>query len=104
MLWWLLAGHFFGDYVFQNDFLARSKNHKNPLPGIPWFWSLLAHSVVHGSLVLLVTGSLRLASYETITHLVIDFHKSNEDIGFHTDQALHIFCKLIWFVMNMFDL
>lgn len=103
-LWWLIAGHFFADYVFQNNFLARGKNHLKPLPGIPWFWCLVAHGVIHGSMVLLVTSSLRLAFYETILHLVIDYHKSKGDIDFNQDQWLHIGCKILWFVLNFWNI
>jgi len=99
-LWWLIAGHFFADYVFQTEFLAQGKNHLKPLPGIPWVWCLIAHSVIHGSMVFLATSSLSLGLCETVMHLVIDYSKSNGNIDFHQDQWLHIACKVIWSVLN----
>jgi hypothetical protein len=33
--WWLLVAHVLADYPLQGAFLARGKNHRNPIPGIP---------------------------------------------------------------------
>lgn len=91
-----LSGHGLCDYPLQGDFLARGKNHKNPIPGIPWFWCLFFHAMIHSGAVYLISNSLDLAICELIAHLIIDFSKCEGLIGFNTDQILHILCKVIW--------
>lgn len=120
----LLLGHALADYPLQGDFLARAKNHAVPIPGVPWVHGLLWHSVIHGGAVGLVTGSLLLGSLETAAHMLIDYGKCGgwyarphrlivqwfaptdctrkhfeEEAArraFHTDQALHVACKVLW--------
>jgi hypothetical protein len=94
--WWLLVGHAVCDYPLQGDFLARGKNHKAPLPGVPWYQCLAAHALIQGGAVALTTGSVALGVAEAAAHGVIDFGKCSGWYGFNTDQVLHIFCKLAW--------
>lgn len=96
MLWWMIVGHAVCDYPLQGDFLAKGKNRKNPIPGVPWFICLLAHSLIHGGMVALVTGSIFLGIAETGWHAVIDLLKCEGVFGFKFDQFLHIFFKMIW--------
>lgn len=92
----MAAGHALADYPLQGDFLAKGKNRTNPIHGIPWQHPLAAHSVIHGGFVGVITGSLWLGVAETVAHWFIDDAKCRGRIGYHTDQALHIGCKLIW--------
>jgi hypothetical protein len=104
----LLVGHALADYPLQGDFLARAKNYRQPIPGVPWIHGLFWHSVIHGGVVGLITGSVWLGVAETGVHLVIDHAKCMGWFGpsdgasyyvqraFHLDQALHVLCKLVW--------
>lgn len=98
LLWLLLVGHAVCDYPLQGDFLARGKNHKVPIPGIPWWQCLIWHSMIHSGAVLLITGCLDLAIAEFCVHCLIDYGKCDGWFGFNFDQALHIACKLLWWV------
>jgi hypothetical protein len=102
-LFLLFAAHGLCDYPLQGDFLARGKNHKLPLPGVPWYQCLIAHSFIHAGAVALILGSLGLGIAELAAHFAIDFSKSAGYFGtnpiraFNIDQACHIVCKLGWF-------
>jgi len=102
MLALLVFAHALADYPLQGDFLARGKNRTAPIPGVPWRHPLAAHSVIHGGFVGIVTGSLWLGFAETTAHWLIDDAKCRGRFGFHTDQGLHIACKVVWaFIMWM---
>ncbi|WP_460821621.1 DUF3307 domain-containing protein [Lysobacter olei] len=92
----LLAGHALADYPLQGDFLAKAKNRFAPIPGVPWWQALGAHSAIHAGVVLVVTGSPALAAAEAVAHFLIDDAKCKGRIGFNTDQALHVACKVLW--------
>ena len=96
ILWWLLVGHAVADYPLQGDFLAKGKNHRAPLPGIPWWQCLTAHALIHSGAVLLIGHNLPLAIAEFVCHWSIDWAKSEGAFGFNVDQALHVGCKLLW--------
>jgi len=96
LLFLLLIGHVLADYPLQGDFLAKGKNHKAPVPTIPWWQCLTAHSLIHGGFVYLISGYFILGILEVVAHWIIDFLKCNNSISFNTDQALHITCKVIW--------
>lgn len=95
-LFLLLVSHAICDYPLQGDFLARGKNHKNPIPGIPFYQCLLAHALIQGGGVTIVTGRLDLGLIEFGIHTIIDFCKCQGLFGFNIDQVLHLICKLIW--------
>jgi hypothetical protein len=86
----LVAGHFLCDFPLQGDFLAKAKNHTQPIAGVPWQWALAAHSAIHAGSVLLITGSLWLAAGQFALHALTDMAKCAGKIGFSTDQALHL--------------
>lgn len=92
----LLAGHAVCDYPLQGDFLARCKNHRASIAGVPWWHCLLAHALIHAGMVALVTGSAWLGLAELVAHTAIDYAKCDGRIGFNADQALHLACKLTW--------
>ena len=103
MLLRLLAGHALCDYPLQGDFLARGKNHKSPILGVPWYQCLLAHAAIQGGMVAFVTSSASLGIAEFCAHLVIDYGKSDGWYGFNVDQILHVACKVAWaFILRSF--
>lgn len=92
----LIVGHALADYPLQGEFLALGKNHKKPIPGIPFYHPLIAHAIIHGGFAGIITGSLWIGILETIIHTFIDYAKCDGKISYHVDQALHIGCKVIW--------
>jgi hypothetical protein len=53
-------------------------------------------------MVYLITNNIWLGIAETISHAIIDDAKCTGKIGFNTDQALHIICKIIWVLVIIF--
>ncbi len=92
----LIVGHAIADYPLQGDFLAKAKNRFAPIPGVPWYQALGAHSIIHGGFVLAITGSLTLGIAETAVHFLIDDAKCAGRISYNTDQFLHVACKVTW--------
>lgn len=92
----LVFGHFVADYPLQNEFMALGKNRFKPICGAPWYHLLTAHAVIHGGIVGIIAGTLWLGVAEAVVHWVIDYSKCAGKFGYHTDQALHILCKLLW--------
>ncbi|MGD8384101.1 MAG: DUF3307 domain-containing protein [Lysobacterales bacterium] len=103
-----LVGHALGDFVFQRDIMARSKSrhaeiHQTAGKGFPgWYYWLLAHALIHGGTVFLISGSLLLGVIETLLHSLIDFGKCERWYSIHVDQALHILCKFayVWAIQQ----
>lgn len=98
LLFWLLFGHALADYPLQGDFLSRAKR-RDGVPGFPWWLALSSHALIHGGFTALITGSVLLGVAETINHFVIDYAKCQNKIGIVTDQALHVFCKVLYVVI-----
>lgn len=96
MLWWMIVGHFVADYPLQSDFMATSKSPWTcKMPGF-WPWVLTSHAAVHGAAVAMATGSIVLGMCETAAHWFIDLAKCAGFTGIHTDQCLHLACKVLW--------
>lgn len=93
-LWWLIVGHAICDYPLQGDFLARAKNHTRPIPDVPWWICLAAHSMIHGGAVALITGSVLLGAMEALLHALFDHVKCAGGITFEQDQVFHILTKV----------
>lgn len=104
----LIAGHYFCDFSLQSDAIAKGKNrHSGPPPGYDpevhgrmqkvWPHYLTAHAAVHGLFVGVVVGPL-FGAAEFAMHWAIDFIKCERVYGIHTDQALHIACKVAWVI------
>lgn len=94
LFFWLLVGHAVADYPLQGDFLAKAKNHRAPLVGIPWQQALFWHSLMHAGAVALITGSVWAAGFELVVHICIDWLKCDGHTSFNQDQLLHILCKI----------
>lgn len=92
----LVFAHFLADYPLQGDFLGKGKNRVTPIPGIPFYHPLTAHAVIHGGFVGLITGTVWLGIAEAVIHWITDDAKCRGWIGYNTDQAIHIGCKLVW--------
>jgi lipid-A-disaccharide synthase-like uncharacterized protein len=96
----LTIAHALGDYPLQTDFMARGKNRHvvQSYVDLPartlWLYCLSAHALVHGALVWLITGCVGLGAVEFVLHWLIDWAKLERKISFHTDQLLHLVCKL----------
>lgn len=98
----LLAAHALCDFPLQGDTTAVNKNrHANTAlqQHVPWYYWLLSHALVHGGAVALITGQPILGLMETLAHFAIDFAKCEKRIGIHTDQLLHVVCKVLWVVI-----
>lgn len=96
----LLVGHAIADYPLQGDFLSRAKNRFNPIPGVPWYQAMAAHSIIHGGIVglicQLVAGLWWIGILEAIAHFIIDDRKCAGKLTYNQDQALHVLCKILW--------
>lgn len=85
--------HFFFDYPGQGDFLSKAKNHKSPIPGVPFYQALIAHSAIQAGAVWYLTGSLLLGGTEFIAHGVTDYLKCDGRINLNVDQFIHLAFK-----------
>jgi hypothetical protein len=101
LFFWLMVAHALADFPLQGDFVARAKNHRQPLPGVPWPIVLASHAIIHAGFVAYITGSAVLGMAEYAAHAIIDFSKSEGwlgqgELGFAIDQGLHVLCKVVW--------
>ena len=99
LLFLLIAGHALADFPLQPSFLAESKNRYSTLGTILWPYALSAHALIHGGFVAVLTGSAVLGVAETVTHWITDWLKCGNRIGLAADQAVHIACKVAWFLV-----
>jgi hypothetical protein len=102
VFFWLLVGHAVADFPLQAGPMAVEKCRRSASDlqrTVPWFYWLSAHALIHGGAVFFVTGSLFLGTLETVVHWLIDFAKCEGLFGIHTDQALHVGCKVLWCVL-----
>ncbi|HRP74567.1 MAG TPA: DUF3307 domain-containing protein [Rhodocyclaceae bacterium] len=95
----LLFAHALADYPLQGDFLAKAKNGYTPVPGVPWWQAMAAHSMIHAGFVFLVTQLLVLAVIEFVLHFAIDHAKCRGHITYNQDQAAHVACKVGYAVL-----
>lgn len=109
----LLAGHAFGDFAIQTDWVAYNKSrHANDNLSrenkgkveLVWPWVLSAHALHHGLIVFLITQRIWLGVAETIVHWATDYGKSEGWYGFHLDQVLHITAKVAWVALLYYQI
>jgi hypothetical protein len=96
VFFWLLIGHAVADYSLQTDFIAKGKNRHTAIPGLPWYYIMSAHALIHGGAVGVITGSLCLSLAETLLHFGIDVLKCEGKTNIHQDQIAHVVCKMVW--------
>lgn len=92
----LVFVHFLFDYPLQGDFLSKAKNRTAPIPNVPWYHAMFAHTFMHGAAVWFVTGMWTLGVFEMIVHWLTDDLKCRNKITFETDQLIHISCKALY--------
>jgi hypothetical protein len=90
----LLAGHAFGDFGLQNDYVSSAKSAFGK--HAEWPWVLAGHALIHGGIVALVTGVWWLGLLEALAHAVIDHNKCAGRLSYSADQLLHLGCKGCW--------
>lgn len=97
----LVAAHALADYPLQGDFLSKAKNRTAPIPGVPWWQALAAHSAIQGAFVAFITDVWWLFFAEAVAHWFIDDAKCRGRIDYNMDQALHLACKVIWLIVAL---
>jgi hypothetical protein len=100
LLLMLAMGHFVADFALQGDRMATEKC---PAQGVVlgWGWWLCAHAAIHGFFVGWLTGLPVLGLAEWLLHALIDLGKCRHCYRMGTDQALHLFCKLVWVLVAL---
>lgn len=96
----LIGAHLFLDYAGQGDFMAKAKN-RHVSSGVPWRVVLWSHAAIHGAAVALITGIWWLFILETVAHWFIDRQKCEGCISFTEDQAWHLGCKVVWWLIAL---
>ena len=96
LLFALVFCHALADYPLQGEFLATAKNRNTPIGKLFWMHALPAHAIIQGGFVLLLTGSVLLATAEAVIHGITDWFKCEGKISLHIDQAIHLGCRLLW--------
>ena len=97
----LLFAHLLFDYPLQGDWLARAKNRSDPIPHVPWYQAMFAHTAMHGMAVWIITGIPLLGLAEMAIHWITDDLKLQGELTFNQDQAIHIVCKAVWAVITV---
>lgn len=92
----LVFAHFLFDYPLQGDFLSRAKNRFEPIQHVPWYQAMFAHTAMHGFAVWFITGIPLLGLAEMAIHWITDDLKCRGELTYNQDQAIHIFCKVVW--------
>lgn len=98
----LVGAHFVCDYPLQGDFLSKAKNRTAPIPGVPYWQALGAHSAIHGAAVALITGIWWLFIAEAAIHWLTDDAKCRGRLSLNQDQAIHMICKGAWLIVWAF--
>lgn len=86
----MIVGHLVADGPMQPPALSLAK-------GYDWRAKLL-HAAIHGGAVALATRSVTLGLAETAAHATIDHAKRSGHLTMQQDQALHIMCKVGWWL------
>lgn len=100
----MIVGHVIADGPLQVSFLGNFKNRFRSGTRIlhrrngvtVWPLAMSLHAGVHAAFVGAIAGSLVLGAAEFCAHFLIDYCKGLGWFGRNADQALHVFCKIIW--------
>ena len=99
----LLIAHALFDYPLQGDFLSKNKNrhYKDEINNVKGLWihCLTSHSILHAGSVWLITGSFIIGIMEFVLHWIIDFLKCEGITNFHSDQFLHVLCRILYVII-----
>ena len=99
----LLIAHALFDYPLQGDFLSKNKNrhYKDEINNVKGLWihCLTSHSILHAGSIWLITGSFIIGIMEFVLHWIIDFLKCEGITNFHTDQFLHVLCRILYVII-----
>ena len=91
-LFWLFVAHACTD-VWWQDFRMISMKSIKELDGRVW---MLAHALINGAGVAIVTGNPVLGIAETVVHGITDTLKCEHKIGLQMDQSIHLVSKIAW--------
>lgn len=87
----LIFCHLVGDYVLQNDFIAKTK-------GGNWY-HLIVHCVLYCLPFFVLFGLTWQLSFIFIMHMIIDSLKARYNkINYVTDQLLHYIVMLVYLI------
>ncbi len=101
LMFFLLLGHFYGDYAFQTDHVANKKKESlkhltlHSMIYVVSIWAaIVAYSLLSDSRLFLSAGSLFFLGFLLIQHWLQDFYKgrwgNHSKQFYYIDQALHI--------------
>ena len=94
----LLVGHAVADYAWQSEGMVSRKDLTKVQEAAygPWWWTMLAHSLINGGMVAGITGSWAFGVAETLVHFWADTAKCLGVLTTNEDQLIHVACKFIW--------
>ena len=90
MLFKLILCHFVGDYVLQNDFIAKTK-------GTNW-WHLIANCFLYSLPFYFAFGFCWQIGVIIGTHFIIDALNKAKWLDYAEDQVIHLAMMLIYFI------
>ena len=92
LIYKLILCHFVGDYVLQNDFIAKTK-------GTNW-WHLIAHCFLYSLPFYLAFGFDWRLCVILVSHLIIDPLKARwNKINYYQDQLFHVAVMILCYVL-----
>ena len=109
---YLLIGHAVADFALQSPWVAQAKNrHTGPPPGYNekahgplqpvWIPTMLAHGLIHGGAVAIITNNPALAFIQFVTHTLIDLMKCERVYNVWVDQLLHLWVLAVTAVISV---
>lgn len=99
LLFALVALHYVADFPLQGEYLAKAKNRNLDKGRGIWPHALMAHSMIHGGMVALATGSVWLGVAEVVCHAATDYLKCSGRMSFTEDQIKHLVHKITWAII-----
>ncbi len=84
----ILICHLIGDYVLQNDFIAKTKANN--------YYHLFVHCVLYCVPFYLIFNLSWQLAVIFISHLIVDYLKCHKKISYFADQLLHYAVSTIY--------